>query len=295
MAILSIQSHVAYGNVGNRAAVFPLELLGFDVWPINTVQFSNHTGYPSWRGEVFPAEHLRNVWTGIRDLGVLPRCEAVLSGYVGEAGIGQVILEAVGDVKASSPGALYCCDPVMGDTDGGLYVRGGVVDFMRGEALPRADIVTPNLFEAGILAGMAIQGTKDAHEALGRIHDLGPSIILVTSFKPPELRKDRVASLLSDGSRTWIIVTEELAMSPMPNGGGDLAAALFLGHYLRLRDAPSALELAVDSLFSVFEETRRSASRELRIIASRDAILSPGRRFKALELQEWEARASKEG
>ena len=131
MNVLSIQSSVAYGHVGNNAAVFPLQRLGFSVWPVNTVHFSNHTGYGDWRGFVLPAEDVADVIQGIEDRGVLSECDAVLSGYVGDASVGQVVLDAVARVKAANPRAIYCCDPVMGDADRGFFVRPGIPGFMR--------------------------------------------------------------------------------------------------------------------------------------------------------------------
>ena len=283
MAILSVQSHVAYGNVGNRAAVFPLELLGFDVWPINTVQFSNHTGYGGWKGEVFSAAHVRGIWSGIKELGVAGQCEAVLSGYLGDAGIGEAILEAVSDVRAAGTRTLYCCDPVMGDSGRGFYVREELVGFFRDRAIPRADIVTPNHFEAEVLSGMKIGSLEDAALAADRIHALGPGIVLVTSFRPRDLSPGHISMFLSAAGRTWTIDTEEVPMSPMPNGGGDLTAALFLGHYLKHRDPALALEEMTNAVFEVFAATKRAGARELRIVQSRDAIVEPGRRFPAQE------------
>ena len=139
--ILSIQSSVAYGHVGNSAAVFPLQRLGISVWPVNTVHFSNHTGYGDWRGPVLPAADIAAVIDGIERRGVLPDCDAVLSGYMGDASLGQVIVDAAARVKAANAGALYCCDPVMGDVGRGIYVRPGIPDFMRDPAVPAADIL----------------------------------------------------------------------------------------------------------------------------------------------------------
>lgn len=280
MAILSVQSHVAYGRVGNRAAVFPLELLGFDVWPVNTVQFSNHTGYPGWRGEVFSHRHIEQVWMGIRDLGVLGECEAVLSGYLGDASLGHVILEAAAAVKAARPDALYCCDPVLGDYEGGLYVREGISDFMRSHALPVADIVTPNQFEAEILSGVKIGCPDDARRAAAFIHERGPRIVLVTSFEASGAREDEISLFLSDGGRSFLITTPRIAFPVAPNGAGDLSAALFLGHYLRTRDAAVSLALMANTVFSVLERTRTEESRELRLVSSADAIRNPLPRYE---------------
>ena len=147
MNILSIQSSVAYGHVGNSAAVFPLQRMGFEVWPVNTVHFSNHTGYGAWRGPVLAAEDVAGVIRGVEDRGVLPSCDAVLSGYMGDASLGGVIVGAAGRVKELNPNALYCCDPVMGDEGRGFFVRPGIPEFVKEVAVPAADVITPNHFE----------------------------------------------------------------------------------------------------------------------------------------------------
>src|SRR5215470_17998943 len=151
MNILSIQSHVAYGHVGNAAATFPLQRLGIEVWPIHTVQFSNHTGYGQWRGRVFEPDVIGELVQGIEERGVLGACDGVLSGYMGSAAIGEAILEAVARVKAANPAARYCCDPVIGDAGRGRYVRPEIPALLRERALAQADVVTPNQFELGEL------------------------------------------------------------------------------------------------------------------------------------------------
>src|SRR4051794_3780153 len=153
MNILSIQSWVAYGHVGNASAVFPLQRLGAEVWAINTVQFSNHTGYGSWRGQVFAGDAVLELVAGIERRGVLGECDAVLSGYMGDGGIGEAILDTVARVRAANAAALYCCDPVIGDAGRGVYVRPGLPALIRDRALPEADIATPNAFELAELTG----------------------------------------------------------------------------------------------------------------------------------------------
>ena len=132
--ILSIQSHVAWGHVGNAAAVFPLQRLGFEVLPVHTVQFSNHTGYGQFRGQVFGADHIREIIAGLRERGVLQRVSAVLSGYLGDAGTGAVILDAVGEIRRENPAVRYLCDPVMGDVGRGVFVNPAIPDFLRDQA-----------------------------------------------------------------------------------------------------------------------------------------------------------------
>lgn len=281
MAILSIQSHVAYGHVGNRAAVFPLERMGYEVWPINTVQFSNHTGYGAWSGEIFTAAHLGLVWSGVKARGVVGDCEAVLSGYLGSSDIGIFVTQAVDEVKAAHPGAIYCCDPVMGDYGRGFFVAEGIPEFISGHAVRSADIITPNQFEAETISGSVIASVDDAKRACESIHALGPGIVLITSFKPNEGSDSSISMFLSSSEGFRLITTPELPLDPPLNGAGDLTAALFLGHYLKDKNPVGALESMADTIFSIFEKTYASKARELEIIAAQDAIASPRRRFEA--------------
>jgi pyridoxine kinase len=281
VAVLSIQSHVAYGHVGNRAAVFPLERLGFEVWPINTVQFSNHTGYGSWTGEVFTAAHLSLVWSGIRSRGVIGDCEAVLSGYMGSADIGHFVMEAVDEVKATRPDALYCCDPVMGDYGRGFFVAEGIPAFISRQAVRSADIITPNQFEAETIVDTPIGSVDDAKRACEAIHEMGPSVVLITSFKPGDQTNSHISMFLSSKEGFRMITTPELPVDPPLNGAGDLTAALFLGRYLQKRDAVDAFELTADSVFAVFERTFASHSRELDLVKAQDDLVLPNRRFES--------------
>lgn len=281
MNVLSIQSHVAYGFAGNRAAVFPLQRLGIDVWAINTVQFSNHMGYGAWRGEVFTEKHVRDVFHGIEERGVLPECSAVLSGFLGDPHTGASILDAARAVKQANPSAVYCCDPVMGDYDRGVTVHPGIPDFLKTQAIPRADITTPNQFEAEVLTGVRIRTIDDARRAADRLHEAGPRLVLITSFKPDSARAESISLFLSDGNQAHILTTPELPLSQPLVGTGDLTAALFLAHYLRTGDPREALELMAGSVFSVLERTFSDGSRELRLIQSQEDIAQPRRRFAA--------------
>ncbi len=281
MAILSIQSHVAYGHVGNRAAVFPLERLGYEVWPINTVQYSNHTGYGSWTGEIFTDSHLSLVWSGVKARGVIADCEAVLSGYLGSAVIGNFVIQAVDQVKSANPKALYCCDPVMGDYGKGLFVAEGIPEFISSQAVACADIITPNQFEAETISGSVIASVDDAKRACEAIHKMGPSVVLITSFRPGEHSGSSISMFLSSLEGFRMVTTPELPVDPPLSGAGDLTAALFLARYLPEKDAVAALELMADSVFSVFERSFASGSRELDLVGAQGAMAEPGRRFEA--------------
>jgi pyridoxine kinase len=282
-SILSIQSSVAYGHVGNSAAVFPLQRLGIEVWPVLTVHFSNHTGYGSFRGPVLPADQIAEVLRGVEERGVLPGCDAVLSGYMGDVSLGHVVLDAVAKVKAANPKAVYCCDPVLGDVGRGFFVRPGLPEFMRDQAVPRADIITPNQFELEYLSGLSeagrgIETLADALDAAHKVRALGPKIVLVTSLTRSDAPADSIEMLAVSGEGAWIVATPRLPLTV--NGSGDITAALFLAHWLRSGDPGVALGRTAGTVFAVMEATHQSGKREIQIVAAQDAIATPPERFE---------------
>jgi pyridoxine kinase len=277
MNILSIQSHVAYGHVGNAAAVFPMQRLGVEVWPIHTVQFSNHTGYGAWTGRVFDGATIAELVEGIAHRGVLAQCDGVLSGYMGSAEIGIAILAAVARVRLANPGALYCCDPVIGDIGRGVFVRPGIPEFMRDKALPAADIVTPNQFELDFLSGLATGTLAQAKEAVAAVQRLGPRVVLVTSLHTAETPADAIDLLAGEGGAFWRLRTPRLSLEV--NGAGDAIAALFLVHYARSRSAATALGEAAASVYGLLRRTAAAGSREILVVAAQDELVSPTQRF----------------
>jgi pyridoxine kinase len=277
MNLLSIQSHVAYGHVGNAAAVFPLQRLGIEVWPIHTVQFSNHTGYGAWTGRVFDGATINELIGGIAERGALPRCDGVLSGYMGGADIGSAILDAVAAVKAANPDAQYCCDPVIGDVGRGVFVRPGIPEFMRDHAARRADVITPNQFELEYLAGRTTATLADAIAAVEAVHAMGPRAILVTSLHNEETPDDAVDLMASTAQGRWRIRTPKLPISI--NGAGDAIAALFFAHYMQTGSAAEALARAASSIFGILKRTSEAGSREILLIEAQDEIAAPTRLF----------------
>jgi pyridoxine kinase len=277
--ILSIQSHVAYGHVGNAAATFPLQRIGVEVWPIHTVQFSNHTGYGAWTGRVFEAAMITELVRGIAERGVLGRCDGVLSGYMGSAETGAAILDAVAQVKAANPKARYCCDPVIGDIGHGIYVRPGIPEFMRAHALPLADIVTPNQFELEHLVGRSSARARDALGAVDALHALGPRTILVTSLHTDETPDDAIDLVASDASGRFRVRTPKLPISV--NGAGDAIAALFFAHYLASGSAAEAVSRAASSVFGVLRRTAEAGSREILLVDAQEEFVNPSRVFPA--------------
>ena len=270
--VLSVQSWVACGNVGNTAALFPLQRLGCETWSLNTVAFSNHTGYERWRGDTVPAREIATLFEGIAELGVLPRCDAVLSGYLGEAETGPVLLDIVSRVKEANPRALFCCDPVMGDVGLGYYVRSGIPEFFRDRALALADVVTPNRFELESLSGEPVRSLAEACDAVAALRQRGPAIVLATSL---ETVADRIAVIAAGPEGVWAVETPHLPIEA--TGCGDAVAALFLGWLLKGKPVPDALANTIAAIYGVIEATMRSGGGELALIAAQDELVSPSR------------------
>jgi len=278
MNLLSIQSHVAYGHVGNSAAVFVLQRLGIEVWPIHTVELSNHPGYGAWTGRVSDAAAIRELVDGIAARDVLARCDGVLSGYLGAADIGEEILAAVTRVKAANPAARYCCDPVIGDVEHGVYVRPEVAGFLRARAVPAADVVTPNHFELDRLSGRASKTRVEVVAAVDAIHALGPRVVLVTSLHTAETPPDAIDLLVSDTQGRFQLRTPKLPLAV--NGAGDAIAALFFAHYLRSGSAGEALCRATSSVVGILRRTAEIGAREMLLVEAQDEIVSPSKTFR---------------
>ena len=278
MKVLSIQSHVAYGHVGNASAVFPMQRLGVEVWPVHTVQFSNHTGYGAWRGRVFDGADVADVVEGVAERGVLGGCDAVLSGYMGSPEIGAAILDAVASVRAANPDALYCCDPVIGDTETGVYVRPGIAEFLRERAVPAADIVTPNQFELDLLSGMPTGTLDDAKRAAAAVRALGPRVVLVTSLATDATPADAIDMIAAEEGAVWRVRTPRLRLAAV-SGAGDAVAALFLVHYARTGSAADALGSAAASVYGLLRRTAEAGSLELLTVAAQDEFVQPSTRF----------------
>ena len=277
MNILSIQSWVAYGHVGNASAMFPLQRLGAEVWAINTVQFSNHTGYGAWKGQVFGAAQICEVLDGIEARGVLDRCDAVLSGYMGDAAIGETILDAVARVRAARPDAVYCCDPVIGDVGRGVFVRPGIPEFLRDHAVPAADIVTPNQFELEWLTGIAITDLDSAKRAVARLHALGPRTVLVTSLQTDDTPPGSIDLMASEAGECHRVRTPRLGLDI--NGAGDAIAALFLFHRLSTGSPAAALGHAASSVYGLLRRTAEAGSREILTVAAQSEFVAPSEVF----------------
>jgi pyridoxine kinase len=275
--ILSIQSAVAYGHVGNSAAVFPLQRIGVEVLPVYTVNFSNHTGYGAWRGPMISPDDVREVLLGIEERGAFPQIDAVLSGYQGGEGIADVILETVERVKKANPGAVYSCDPVMGNAKSGCFVAPAIPVLLRDRVVPAADIITPNQFELGFLTGTEPDTLESTLASVELVRATGPRTVLVTSVERPDRKDGTIEMLAVDDSGAWIVQTPHIPMKA--NGSGDVTAALFTAHYRRTGDLADALARTTSSVFDLLTRTHESGERELQLVESQEAYANPQMQF----------------
>ena len=275
--ILSIQSAVAYGHVGNSAAVFPLQRIGHEVWPVYTVNFSNHTGYGHWTGPMIPASDVADIIKGMDERGALERVDAVLSGYQGGDDIADVIVDAVAQVKAKNPNAIYACDPVMGNAKSGCHVSDNIPPLLRDKVVPAADLITPNQFELGYLTERDVNDLDSTLAAVDAAREMGPSTVLVTSVERPDAPEDVMEMIAVDDKGKWIVRTPRLPFKR--NGSGDVTAALFTGHYLRGGDAADALARTASSVYDMLRLTHEADSQELKLVEAQDYYANPQLQF----------------
>jgi len=286
MTVISIQSQVAYGHVGNSAAVFPMQIHGIDVMAVPTTLLSNRPGYPTIRGRVLDVELVTDLLLGVEERGAIDTCRMVLSGYLGSAGIAAAVADFVARAKARNPKLAYACDPVLGDRDRGLFVHADIPPLVRDLLCPLADIITPNHFEfewlCGTRATTSDQMIAQAQALLAR----GPQTIVITSAELEDTPPDEIETLAIEqgkgGTSTlqaWRVRTPKLAISP--SGTGDLFASLFVSARLKGADTPDALGHAASAIFAVLERTAISRTVEMRIVESAEQLVHPKRRFKA--------------
>ena len=283
--VLSIQSHVVYGYAGNKAATFPMQLLGIDVWALNTVQFSNHTQYGKWKGMVVPKEQIGEITQGIAEIDALHECDAVLSGYIGAAEQGAEILACVERVKSANPNAIYFCDPVMGHPDKGCIVAPGVAEFLRDEAMAKADIIAPNLVELRELTGLVVENFEQALEAIKFIRSKGVKRVLVKHLSKVGQNPSQFEMVLANQDGIWHIsrpLHEFVAKDPV--GVGDLTSGLFLANLLNGKSDLEAFEHTANAVNDVMSVTQQSGKYELQIIKARALIVEPQSQYKAVKI-----------
>ena len=296
MTVISIQSQVAYGHVGNNAAVFPLQMHGIDVIAVPTTLLSNRPGYPTVRGRVLDAQLVADLLLGVEERGTLETSQMILSGYLGSPEIAAVVADFVQRAKARNPALTYCCDPVLGDHDGGLYVHADIPPLVRDRLCGLADLITPNHFEFEWLCG-AKATTIDQMMAQARtLMSRGPSTIVVTGAELADTPNGQIETLAierSDVSQkeasqeeaspsAWRVRTPKLPISPF--GTGDLLTSLFVSARVRGSATPDALGHAASAIFAVLERTAARGTEEMRIVETATLLAHPERRFDVIDV-----------
>jgi pyridoxine kinase len=282
MTVISIQSQVAYGHVGNSAAVFPMQMHGIDVIAVPTTLLSNRPGYPTIRGRVLDAQLVADLLLGIEERGAVDTCRVILSGYLGSPEIAAVVADFVQRAKARNPALLYCCDPVLGDRDRGLFVQADIPPLVRDLLCPLADIITPNHFEFEWLCGTKATTTEQVIARAQALLARGPSTIVVTSAELSDTPDGQIETVAVERSNAWRVRTPKLPISP--SGTGDLFASLFVSARVRENDTPDALGHAASAIFAVLERTAISGTEEMRIVESAELLARPKRRFDAIAI-----------
>ena len=283
MNVISIQSQVAFGHVGNSAAVFPMQMHGIDVVAVPTTLLSNRPGYPTLRGRVLEAQLVADLLQGIEERGAADDARMILSGYLGSREIGIVVADFVARAKARNRALGYALDPVLGDRDRGLFVKPDIPPLVRDRLMPLADIITPNHFEFEWLCGSEARTIADAIAQARTLIARGPSTVVVTSAELADTPHGEIETLAIEGARAFRCCTPKLPISP--TGTGDLFAALFVAARVQEKDTPEALSLAASAIFAVLELTAARGTEEMRIVESREILVNPKRRFEAVAVR----------
>lgn len=282
MTVISIQSQVALGHVGNSAAVFPMQMHGIDVIAVPTTLLSNRPGYATVRGRVLEAELVADLLRGIEERGAVDAARMVLSGYLGSPEIARVVADFVTRARLRNPALRYACDPVLGDRDRGLFVPASIPPLVRDLLCPLADIITPNHFEFEWLAGGAAATSDQVIAQAQTLLACGPSTVVITSAELADTPSGAIDTLAVERTAAFRVRTPRLPISP--NGTGDLFAALYVAARVLDRDTPDALAHAASAIFAVLERTAARGTEEMRIVESADELAHPKRRFDAVAL-----------
>lgn len=281
MNVLTIQSAVTFGHVGNGAAVFVLQRLGHAAWPMATVQLAHHPAHGRWRGRVTPAEELLAIADALEERGLFAHIDAVLTGYLADAAQGPVVAAIAARVKRANPKALWALDPVIGD-NGRVFVKPGIAEFLRDHAAPGADLLTPNAFELGVMTGRPVATPDDALAAARQLCGGAPSRTVVATGLRLDGARDRIVTLAVRAGAAWSVATP-LVDHP-GHGTGDSFMALFLGHVLNGCPVDDALGRAASGIHGVLRQSLAAAPHpafglELRLVAAQDELVAPSRRF----------------
>ena len=275
MNILSIQSAVSYGHVGNSGAVFPMQRLGHEVWPVHTVNFSNHTEYPSWRGPKIAPRDVADVLDGM--CSAYPLVDVVLTGYLGSSALASVIVGAVGEIKRANPEAEWVCDPVIGNAKVGSFVDDDIPAIFKEEIIPLADAICPNQWELALLTGRELNSIGETVDAARSLK----SRALITSVDTGNPETIGMLDISEEGA--WYVETPRIGGNVV--GAGDLAAAMYTA---LIDEAPAdRLEHIAASLYGMVVAAKKTTRLDnsfagLPLVERQDLIVAPEDSFSAV-------------
>ncbi|EOV0051492.1 pyridoxal kinase PdxY [Vibrio parahaemolyticus] len=282
-SILSIQSHVVYGHAGNSSAVFPIQRMGIDAWPIHTVQYSNHTQYEQgWKGQKFCSDDIRTLLLGLDNINTLGECGAVLSGYQGSPDQCKAVADAVKLLKERNHNAIYVCDPVMGDPDKGCIVADGVREEITQSLLPISDVIVPNQYELTAMTGVEIHSVYDAVTACKEALKLGPKIVLVKHLH--SIDSDMFSMILATPKACYLTQRPNIEFKQQPVGVGDLISAVFTACLMKNMSPTVAFRHTNNAIYGVLEVTKDYDSWELQTVNAQCEFVEPSHDFNIVKI-----------
>lgn len=278
MQVISIQSQVVYGHVGNSAALLPLQANGVTVAGVPTTLLSNHPHYPTMRGRILEAELVADLLCGVEERGLVETAVVVLTGYLGSIANGEVVAQFVRRAKAANPRLLYLCDPVIGDDDLGIFVDPALPQLFRECLLPMADLITPNQFEFRLLTGVE---AASACEMIVAASTLAPQTV-ITGCTLEDTPVSDIDTVAIKNGQAWRVTTPRLGIRPA--GTGDLFSGLLAMGLARKAAFTDAVSAAVSSTFAVLQETEITDSYEMCLTPCVAKLAQPEHVFPALAI-----------
>lgn len=289
--VISVQSHVVYGHAGNSSAVFPLQRMGLEVWPVNTVQFSNHTQYQQgWTGDVYTVNQLKELISGLDNINVLGSCSGVISGYLGSEEQCYMVMDLIETVRERNSTAMYICDPVMGDPEKGCVVDQGIEGTLVNVLMPLADVIVPNQYELSKFVDMDIHSLDDAVDACKAALAKGPKVVLLKHLQTTDQPADHFTMMLACDDKCYITHAPKVYPQKPYVGVGDLITALFTAGLMKGWPAVKAFKHCNEAVYGVVKQTYLSGEWELQTIAAQDKLVDPQEAFPVGECIKDESR-----
>lgn len=263
--VISIQSQVAFGHVGNSAAVYPMQAHGIEVIAVPTTLLSNHPGYPTFKGRILDAALVKDLLQGLDELGVLERVDMLVTGYLGSPDTARVVADFVDVAKGKNPRLVYVCDPVIGDDDRGVYVNAALPALFAELLVPKADVITPNQFELGLLAGVDVSTPANLEVAASKVRGTSGRMIVATGCVLSDSPPGTVETVLLEPEQSHRYAVEQISTRYF--GTGDLFTGLLVAALSETDSFPDAVAEATRKVHQVLLASEHFGTREMSIWA----------------------------